>query len=121
MGYLTCDIDENKLYIKENKGSGVCHDALWEVCYQGDIVYLRHYIYKKVLSIDFFGKVELSNSLDDKLILKAVVPRSVDLETRELVNLKYENKILACKRKFEKVYLNKLLEHCESQYSYRIV
>jgi hypothetical protein len=51
------------------------------------------------LALDDFGKVELSDSLDRKLVVKAVAPKPTGLETRDLINLEFEKKILACKGK----------------------
>lgn len=82
MGYLSCDIDENRVFIKVNSSGNICYDALWEVCYQGETAYLKHYVYKKTLSVDVFGKVELSNNLDRRLTLKSVVPHTGGLENR---------------------------------------
>jgi len=78
-GYLNCDIDENRVSVKEKRSAGICYDALWEVYYQGESVYIRHYVYKKALAIDAFNKVELSEDLDRKLTLNAVVPHTGDL------------------------------------------
>jgi len=76
MGYLSCDIDENRVFVKEKRSAGICYDALWEVCYHGEAAYIRHYVYKKALAIDVFSKLELSESLGRKLTLNAVVPHS---------------------------------------------
>jgi hypothetical protein len=100
MGFLTCDIDENRVFVKEHLKGGYCHEALWEVNYaEGGGIFLRHYVYKKILALDDFGKVELSDSLDRKLVVKAVAPKPTGLETRDLINLEFEKKILACKGK----------------------
>lgn len=78
-------------------------------------------MYKKILALDSFGKVELSDGVDRKLVVKAVGPRATGLETRDLVNLQFEKKILACRGKMERVYLNKLVEHCEKIFRYNIM
>lgn len=58
-------------------------------------MYMRHYIYKKDLTVDSYNNIQLADTTENRLALTAVVPKASGIYNRDLVNLKHNHNILA--------------------------